>query len=156
MSKNNSNNRFHLRWGKNSRAEFETWRGELKCDLRSMRDAWKNYQASKSRIAIYSYLEAVFDTVIKWKKRKKWRWAMEEVMASCRARNDLRADPYSVFLFCTADRDKVDHRARSKWSRALKWAEKKKPVLDPLAKFLTSQGGLNACATKYSELRKSG
>jgi hypothetical protein len=74
--------------------------------------AWEDCQASP-RNAIYRYLSAVFDLVTWWAAESRAvsraRWALR----LCRL--DLPNDePFAAIIFCTADRQKVDRRTRSK------------------------------------------
>ena len=87
-----------------------------------MRNAWEDCQASRNRNAIYAYLTAVFDLVI---------WWMAEDRAVSRARWALQLqhlglpttdEPFAAIILATADREKVDKRTRSKWSRVLQYA----------------------------------
>jgi hypothetical protein len=51
---------------------------------------------------------------------------------------------------CTADRQKVDKRTRSKWSRALRYAAECKTHSEPLAAFIRRKGGINKCAARFT------
>src|ERR1700730_14710362 len=93
----------------------------LREDLLRVRTVWEDCQTSRERDAIYSYLTAVFDLVAWWVAEKR---------AAERAHNALRLrhinpfeneEPLAVVIRCTADREKVDKRTRSKWSRALRY-----------------------------------
>jgi hypothetical protein len=89
--------------------------------LRRLRNAWEQCQASRDRNAIYSYLSAVFDLVMWWAAENRAvsraRWALQL------HRLDLPAtdEPFAAIILATADREKVDKRTRSKWSRVLRY-----------------------------------
>ena len=53
-------------------------------------------------------------------------------------------EPFAAVILCTAYRQKVDKRTRSKWSRVLRYAMAYKPVAEPLAAFIQRKGGINA------------
>jgi hypothetical protein len=94
----------------------------LKQDLLRVRTSWEECQTSRERDAIYSYLTAVFDLVAWWAAEKR---ALERAHKALRLRhiNPLEnEEPFAVVIRCTADREKVDKRTRSKWSRALRYA----------------------------------
>jgi hypothetical protein len=55
-----------------------------------------------------------------------------------------------MVILCTADRDKVDKRTRSKWSRALRYAAEYKTTAEPLAAFIQRKGGINKCAARFT------
>jgi hypothetical protein len=88
---------------------------------------------SRDRNAIYSYLTAVFDLVTWWKAEdraiSRARWALQL------RRLDLPTadEPFAAVILCTADRQKVDKRTRSKWSRVLRYAAEYKTNVEPLA-----------------------
>jgi len=122
----------------------------LRQDLTRVRNAWDECQAQRERDAIYSYLTAVFDLVA-------W-WAAENC-AVARARKALRLqniwptdhdEPFAAIIRCTADREKVDKRTRSKWSRVLRYAMEYKATSEPLDKFVKRKGGINECAAWFT------
>jgi hypothetical protein len=65
-------------------------------------------------------------------------------------------EPFAAIILATADRKKVDKRTRSKWSRALRHALEYKPVAEPLAAFVQRNGGINACAARFSRRSTDG
>ena len=125
-------------------------REALRQDLLRVRNAWEDCQASRDRNAIYGYLSAVFDLVM-------W-WAAEDRAVS-RARWALRLqgvdlpttdEPFAAIILCTADREKVDKRTRSKWSRVMRYAADCKTSAEPLAAFVRRKGGINKCAERFT------
>jgi hypothetical protein len=59
-------------------------------------------------------------------------------------------EPFAAVIVCTADRQKVDRRTRSKWSRTLRYAMEYKLSSEPLAAFIQRKGGINACAERFT------
>jgi hypothetical protein len=122
----------------------------LRADLLRVRLAWEDCQASRDRNAIYGYLSAVFDLVVWWAAEdraiSRARWALQL------QRLDLPTtdEPFAAIILCTADRQKVDKRTRSKWSRVLRYAMAYKPVAEPLAAFIQRKGGINKCAERFT------
>ena len=121
----------------------------LKQDLLRVRIAWEECQASRDRNAIYGYLSAVFDLVMWWKAEdravSRARWALQL------QRLDLPTDePFAAVILCTADREKVDKRTRSKWSRVMRYAAEYKANGEPVATFIQRKGGINKCAGRFS------
>jgi hypothetical protein len=55
-----------------------------------------------------------------------------------------------MVIFCTADRQKVDKRTRSKWSRVLRYAAEYKATSEPLVAFVQRKGGINKCASRFA------
>ena len=109
-----------------------------------------NYQSTHARDAVYGYLSLVFETVMAWTL---------EGMAVNRAYRALRLrgyssvrepEPFAAVILCTADRDKVDDRTRSKWSRVLRYAAEFKDLDEPLRDFIKRKGGINKCASRFA------
>jgi hypothetical protein len=122
----------------------------LREDLRRVRNAWEDCQASRDRNAIYGYLGAVFDLVMWWKAEdraiSRARWALQL------QRLDLPTtdEPFAAVILCTADRQKVDKRTRSKWSRVLRYSAEYKSHGESLAAFIRRKGGINKCADRFT------
>jgi hypothetical protein len=94
----------------------------MKSNLLRLQNEWATVQASHHRDAVYGYLTGVFELVTWWNQERK---------AVNRARRALQLrryyllrepEPFAAVILCTADRDQVDDRTRSKWSRALRYA----------------------------------
>jgi hypothetical protein len=111
-------------------------------------------QASRDRNAIYGYLSAVFDLVMWWKAEdraiSRARWALQLQHLDLPTSDE----PFAMVILCTADRQKVDKRTRSKWSRVLRYAAEYKINVEPLATFIRRKGGINACAGRFTSCRK--
>jgi hypothetical protein len=125
-------------------------REALRQDLTRVRLAWEDCQASRDRNAIYGYLTAVFDLVMWWAaqdraiSRARWALRLQGI--------DLPTtdEPFAAVILCTADRQKVDKRTRSKWSRVLRYAAEYKTNAEPLAAFVRRKGGINKCAARFA------
>jgi hypothetical protein len=121
----------------------------LRQDLLRLRNAWEESQASRERDAIYSYLTAVFDLVAWWAAEKR---ALERAHKALRLRHINpfeNEEPFAAVIRCTADREKVDKRTRSKWSRALRYALVQKTPSESLVQFIKRKGGINRCAERF-------
>ena len=121
----------------------------LRQDLLRVRNAWEDSQASRERDAIYSYLTAVFNLVAWWAAEKR---ALERAHKALRLRHINpfeNEEPFAVVIRCTADREKVDKRTRSKWSRALRYALVQKTPSESLVQFIKRKGGINRCAERF-------
>ena len=97
-------------------------REALRQDLLRVRNAWDECQAKRDRDAIYSYLTAVFNLVAWWTAED---CAVERSRKALRLQNIRPSDhnePFAAIILATANREKVDKRTRSKWSRALRYA----------------------------------
>jgi hypothetical protein len=116
-------------------------------ELAVARSAWNEYQSSRRRDAVYPYLTAVFEIVVRWKTQHRAKARSQQALAATKKPGAIRiCEPFAVVIFCTSDFCKVDAKTRSKWSRALRYAEKFKPDNQSLAQFVKSKGGINECA----------
>jgi hypothetical protein len=121
----------------------------LRQDLLRLRNAWEESQASRERDAIYSYLTAVFNLVAWWTAEN---CALERARKALRLRHINpfeHEEPFATLIRCTADREKVDKRTRSKWSRALRYALVQKTPSESLVQFIKRKGGINRCAERF-------
>jgi hypothetical protein len=122
----------------------------LKQDLLRVQNTWEESQASRERVAIYSYLGAVFDLAVWWTAEKR---ACKRANKALRLRNMSPFDheePFAAIIRCTCDPSKVDKRTRSKWSRALRYTLAHKSSSEPLDQFMKRKGGINECATQFT------
>jgi hypothetical protein len=122
----------------------------LRQDLTRVRIAWDECQSSRDRNAIYGYLTAVFDLVMWWAAENRAitraRWALQLHGLHLPTADE----PFAAVILCTSDRQKVDKRTRSKWSRMMRYAMEYKPVGEPLAAFVRRKGGINKCAERFT------
>jgi hypothetical protein len=122
----------------------------LRQDLTRVRIAWEACQSSRDRNAIYGYLSAVFDLVMWWKAEdraiSRARWALQLQHLDLPTTDE----PFAAIILATADRQKVDKRTRSKWSRVMRYAMEYKTKAEPLTAFVRRKGGINKCAARFS------
>ena len=106
-----------------------------------MRLAWEECQASRERNAIYGYLSALFDLVTWWAAQdraiSRARWALQLQHVDLPATDE----PFAMVNWCTADRQKVDKRTRSKWSRVLRYAAEYKTNVNRLPRSFSERLG---------------
>ncbi len=122
----------------------------LKANLLRLLNEWESVQASRDRDAIYGYLTAVFDLVMWWSQEGK---AVKRAYRALRLQGHKpirEPEPFAAVILCTADRDKVDYRTRSKWSRVLRYAAENKDLKEPLRDFIKRKGGINRCAARFA------
>jgi len=122
----------------------------LQATLLRLQNDWETVQARRDRNAIYQYLSAVFETVAWWAKEGK---ALKRAHRALHLRGYCSVrepEPFAAIILCTADREKVDDRMRSKWSRVLRYAAEYKDLDEPLPDFIKRRGGINKCATRYA------
>jgi hypothetical protein len=118
-------------------------------ELDRVRNAWREYQSTRRRDAIYDYLSEVFTTVRRWKEQDRTDTKVDQALKATgytiRIRN---SEPFGMVLFCTSD---ADTKTRSKWSRALRFAERSMTDTKNLARFMQRVGGINACADRFPQ-----
>jgi hypothetical protein len=88
--------------------------------LEKIRDAWKEFQASRERDAVYGYLEAVFAIVEHYKMRRRTKRLLRRAAKFSGLPLENNADPFTVVIRCTSD-DNADSKTISKWARALRY-----------------------------------
>ena len=123
----------------------------IEAELAKVGIAWARYQSTNSRNAVYIYLEAVFALVRRW---QSLNCAVDNSQAALRLQHDapqMKPEPFGIVIFCTSDPDVAEAKTRSKWSRALRFAQKNKPGNQRLTEFVKSQGGLNQCAYQFAQ-----
>ncbi len=120
-------------------------------ELISARVAWKEFQSNRKRDAVYDYLGAVYATVQRWKKEHRVKAKSHKALiATGRCSQVRNLEPFAAVIFCTSDPHKVDSKTRSKWCRALRYAERFKADSQSVAQFIKSRGGINECAARWS------
>jgi hypothetical protein len=125
----------------------------LQANLLRLQNEWEAVQVSRRRDAIFQYLTAVFDLVMVWAKDGK---AVKRAYRALRLQghNSVReVEPFAAVILCTSNPDKVDGRARSKWSRMLRFVAEFKAPDEPLRGFVKRKGGINECAARFGRLR---
>ncbi len=121
-------------------------------DLDKARRAWKRYQSTRRRDAIYDYLSEVFTAVRRWKRQDSVKARVHQALKAAGQRITIRTrEPFDVVVFCTSD---ADSKTRSKWSRALRFVEGSIAGVENLTKFMKRQGGINECAGQFSNRRR--
>ena len=117
--------------------------------LERVRDAWKAFQASRARDAVYGYLVAVFAIVERYKGRRKTKKLLRHVCKVTGLPVDENADPFATVIRCTSDHV-VDNKTISKWARALRYVAYCQVPRTQLKTFMKETGGVNACAERYA------
>ena len=112
-------------------------------------DEWDRLQESRKRDAVYRYLRAVFYIVKHYSSREKTEKLVRRAFKFAGLPVDMKADPFAVIIRCTSEQ-KIDRKTVSKWSRALRWVAKLKKPRHRLMRFMKINGGINACAERYT------
>jgi hypothetical protein len=122
----------------------------MKAGLLRLEGEWETVQDNRRRGAIYGYLTAVFELVEWWAQEGKAVSRAHRALNLRGYHSDREPEPFAAIILCTADRDKVDDRTRSKWSRALRYAAEYKDLNETLRDFIVDRGGINECAARFA------
>ena len=93
---------------------------------------------------------AVFDLIMWWKAEHRAVGRAHRALWLQGADSPTTDEPFAALIMCTADRDKVDKRTRSKWSRVLRYSAEYKSHNESLATFVLRKGGINKCAARFT------
>jgi hypothetical protein len=118
--------------------------------LEKVRDVWNDFQASRTRDAVYRYLEAVFAIVKHYKVRRRTKRLLRRAFEFAELPFDKNADPFRAVIRCISDGD-ADSKTISKWARALRYVAHCKVSRTRLKAFMKEVGGVNACADQYAQ-----
>ena len=118
--------------------------------LEKVHRAWGDFQASRSRDAVYDYLEAVCTIVEHYRVRRRANRLLRHAFEFANLPFDKNADPFSAVIRCTSD-DNLDGKTISKWARALRYVARSKEPDTELRKFMKRAGGINGCAARYAQ-----
>ena len=125
-------------------------KSRLSFELETLRAVSKRTFSSGNRMAVNTFLGAIFDQVSLWETEDRLEEALYRLLDSLKAPVPLRiGEAFAVVIYCTAPH--VDQKSRSKWAQALRFAEANKPDNEPIKKFIKRKGGINACASNYSQ-----
>jgi hypothetical protein len=127
-------------------AKSQTPKARLRRWLEKVRRACERSQSSRKRDAVYGYLEPVFAIVEHFKVRRRATRLLRHAFEFADLPYDKNADPFSAIIRSTNEGD-VDNKTISKWSRALRYASRRKEPDMRLKTFMKEAGGVNACAS---------
>ena len=131
-------------------ATSQTPEARLRRWLKKVRRAWGEFQASRARDAVYGYLDAVFAIAMHYKVRRRTGRLLRHAFKFANLSFDKNANPFSAVIRCTCG-NAVDTKMISKWSRALRYASRRKKADTRLKTFMKAAGGINACASLYAK-----
>ena len=119
-------------------------------ELARLRAVSKRTFSSDNRMAVQTFLGAVFDQVSRWQAEDRLEEELYRLLDSLKAPVPLKiGEAFAVVIYCTAPH--VDQKSRSKWARALRYAAGNKPKDESIKKFFKRKGGINACASSYAQ-----
>jgi hypothetical protein len=117
--------------------------------LERISSAWDDFQASRTRDAVYGYLDAVFAIVEHYRVRRRTKRLLRRAAKFSGLPVENNADPFTVVIRCTCA-DRADSKTISKWARALRYIAHCNVPRTRLKMFMKKAGGVNACADLYA------
>ncbi len=133
----------------NHKSIADTPEARLRRRIATVCDAWKQFQASRTRDAVYGYLSAVFAVVEHYKLPRKTKKLLRHAFKSAGFPYDADADPFATIIRATCE-GQVDSKTASKWSRALRYVAYCEVPSASLKTFMKEAGGINACAARFA------
>ena len=121
-------------------------------DLKILKSLWAEVQRTRGRFAIYPFLEGIFELVTMSQRKGRSRRLGKKVAKLSPSRLKT-SDPFAAVIHCVVPVGRIDSRTRSKWSRALTYAQQHKMSSQSLQTFMLRHGGINACAARYRQRR---
>jgi hypothetical protein len=119
-------------------------------ELATLRAVSKRTFSSDNRMAVQTFLGAIFNQVYRWESEDRLEEELYRLLDTLKASVPLRiGEAFSVVIYCVAPH--VDQKSRSKWARALRFAAANKPDDESIKKFIKRVGGVNACASNYAQ-----
>jgi hypothetical protein len=131
-------------------AKSPTPKDRLRRWLEKVRVAWGEFQASRTRDAVYGFLEEVFTVVEHYRVRRRTTRLLRHTFEFANLPFDKDANPFSAVIRCTCSHT-TDNKMISKWSRALRYASRRKDPDMRLKTFMKEAGGVNTCANLYAK-----
>ena len=116
-------------------------------DLKSLKSVWAEVQSTRHRNAIYEFLEPVFELVTLYQRKGRERRLVKKIKKIF-APGLKTKDPFAAVIHCVVPLGRIDSRTRSKWSRALAYAQQHKRSSSSLKSFMLENGGINECASR--------
>jgi hypothetical protein len=115
-----------------------------------IRDAWNDFQASRTRDAVYGYLEAVFAIVKHYKVRRKTKKLLRRAFKFANLPLNNRSDLFAAVIRFTSG-GATDNKTISKWAWVLRYVACCNVRPSELKTFMKEAGGVNACADRYAK-----
>ena len=136
--------------GKNKRQALPLKQSRFSPELEALRAVSKRTFSSGNRMAVQTFLGAIFNQVFQWQAEDRLEEELYRLLDSLKAPVPLKiGEAFAVVIYCTAPH--VDQKSRSKWARALRFAAANKPDNESIKKFIKRKGGINACASNYAQ-----
>jgi hypothetical protein len=132
-------------------AKSKTPKARLMRWLERISSAWDDFQASRTRDAVYGFLGAVFEVVMHYRVRRRTTRLRRHAFKFANLPLNNSSDLFTAVIRCTGGGN-ADGKTISKWARALRYVAHCKRPRIRLKKFMKEAGGVNACADQYARV----
>jgi hypothetical protein len=119
----------------------------VKADLARLTAAWKTYQSTRVRDAVYLLLDEAYQIGLRWKRERRAKQNCRFALSQQQEPIRMQPEPFAVLLFCAGV---VDSRERSKFSRVLRVAEAHEA--GSVERFCKKRDGINQVAGMFWEI----
>jgi hypothetical protein len=99
---------------------------------------------SQSRFDLYAYLEQVYGAYRKWKDRKIAKRVSGLIARELNIPRTSKSTPIRILIEAT--RATADSKQKSRWTRALQYADHRDVTVDDITSFIRSRQGIAGCA----------
>jgi hypothetical protein len=99
---------------------------------------------SQCRFDLYAYLEQVYETYRKWKDRKIAKRLSRLIARELNIPRTSRSSPIRILIEAT--RAAADPKQKSRWTRALQYADRLDVPIADIISFIRSRRGIAGCA----------
>jgi hypothetical protein len=120
---------------------------QLRKTIDGLRGLERKCFGSRSRFAFYDYLAAVLELFVRLRRTKRAKKAAGLIAKFFGLCNQERTHPIRAIINATST---TDDKTKSRWSRALRYAWRKRRAWTDLAKFLRENGGPAGCAARFA------
>jgi hypothetical protein len=103
--------------------------------------------SARNRFAFYGYLAAVFEFYVQLRRKNQAKQAAHRIAKLFGLQNRKHAHPIRVIIDATST---ADNKTKSRWTRALRYAWRKRTTWTDLKTFLQENGGPAGCADQFA------
>jgi hypothetical protein len=114
--------------------------------LRLQEQKWRK---SGSRRALHRYLRSICSLYASWKQAGVTQTAPAQMAKLAGLRRRYGIHPVRTIIDATS---KADRRSKSRWTQGLRYAYRKRKRWGNFQRFLSDNGGIAGCASKWSDL----
>ena len=128
-------------------------RSTVAADLDDLRFIGEHCLASRQRDGVYLYFNALNNVIANWQQAGQVEVSLHECLGNLNRPVRLNyGEAYAILIYCSCP--DVADKTRSKWARALRYADEHKQDDETIAAFMMRKGGINACTALYARQRR--